>query len=1686
MRSVLLFLLLLISVVVGQPTLADISVNKAGPDPMIIGYNGTYEYQINIANAGADASNVVMNDIVPPPLVVTSVLGAYSAGSNLCSNVGNNVTCRIPLLFKGDTARSYVRVSIPSNASPATVNNTAVVSTSTPESQTTNNINSHIAHVIRSADLAVKIEGPTTAIAGQATELTRIITAFNGGYSDADNVVVTYHVTAPLEYVSSTNSACSYSAGTRLVTCNVGTMVAGATFQFTVNEMVPPNAVDVLPSGGGTVNSTAIVTSSTFDPNPSNNMDQHQTIIQIDADLAVTKAGPQEVVAGASLPPNPPASYTIVVDNSGPSNALGVRMTDPVPPQFRVVGVNGTCEQAPSATKRQGPPCPGNPTPNCTFDANTNNVVCDIGGLRVRDRVTITLYFTVAADIPAGTNVTNIAYVSGTTPESDLSRNQDPHSTIVRASADVVVQKTGPLTPITAGDGATYTWTIRVANQGPTVANNVMVIDNIPAQLTVSGQASVNRTGATCTNTGNSFSCSLGTLQPGDAVLITIPFTVAGNAQPLGNVVNCVNVTTTSPETNTANNNACATANLIGAPDVAIAKSVSQPVINVGDRGTFYWSIAVTNNGPSTAMSVRVTDTIPAPLVAQAPVTTTGGNCTLTGNQLTCDLGNMAPNVGSPVRITVPFTVPVTAPNGTVTNTAVVTTTSTDTNLANNQASASVTLLRQADVSISKTGPGLLCAGTPEQRYTITVTNNGPVEAAGVTVTDVLPAPFDVGTGAYNTTNGTCSWSGRTFSCSLGNMAVGASVTMTFPFLVSPNTPAQSAIINTVVVNTTSYDNNLANNQATWSTNICSVADLGIAKTGPANVTAGSQSTYSYSLNVTNFGPATATSVTITDTVPAEFPISGTPSATGGGSCSISSQRTVSCTWPGSFAVGRSEQVTILFTVAATQPASSVTNCATVTSTPANEPSPDTLHPNQACATTLIGVVVDVSINKSGPSRMCAGSPGDFFTIRVRNTGQSLATGVVVTDTLPSQFTPGAAAQITISGQAQGATPTCSFSGQTLSCQLGSLAGGAADIVIRYPFSIAAGTPSGFVNNTASVTSTVQETTTTNNSDTHTTEICNLAGLSIVKIAPATVEAGSTDVYQFQLTVSNAGPSISHNVVVTDPSIMVADFQIVSVSSAQGASCQTTGTTNQTVTCTYPQLAANSSDVITIRFRVPTAAVGGDRTNCGFVTSETPTGPGPLQSCVPIRIIAAVDVSVTKTGPSSMCAGTPEQRYTITVTNNGPANALAVTVTDPLPAPFEIGTGAITVSGNQTATPCSWSGRTLTCTLGNTTVGSSVIITYPAVVPSTAAVQQHIVNTATVTTASAENNTANNQASWQTDICNIADLGITKAGPPNVTAGSTTPYTYTLNVTNYGPSQATSVTITDVVPDQVAIAGTATATGGGSCTITAQRTVSCLWPGVFAVGRSEQVSIQFTVDARQTASSITNCANVTSNPSAEPVPDVHPNQACVTTPLGVSVDVGVEKTGPSRICAGAPGDFFTVRVRNVGSSLATGVTLSDVLPAQFTPGASSAITITGQESTTAACSFSGQSLSCQLGDLTPQTGLITIRYPFSCRPTFPPKTSPTRPPWPRLSSRRATPPTLPATRRRFATCPCCPSSRRPPPRPSWQETIPSLSLSSRPTTRVPATLATSPLPIPTSWWPTSRSWAPSPRWAPPA
>ena len=202
-----------------------------------------------------------------------------------------------------------------------------------------------------------------------------------------------------------------------------------------------------------------------------------------------------------------------------------------------------------------------------------------------------------------------------------------------------------------------------------------------------------------------------------------------------------------------------------------------------------------------------------------------------------------------------------------------------------------------------------------------------------------------------------------------------------------------------------------------------------------------------------------------------------------------------------------------------------------------------------------------------------------------------------------------------------------------------------------------------------------------------------------------------------------------------------------------------------------------------------------------------------------------------------------------------------------------------------------------------------------------------------------------------------ADLAVTAAASPATvhTAGQVT---YTLAVVNGGLQTAQNVRLTDHLP-----AGTTFVSATAGCTVTSG-VLGCSL-GTMASGAQQTVTLVVTVGPGLAGTTVVDAAQVTSDTAD---PNTANNTATALTPVRASADVRLALAAPASALAGDP-LVYTLTVTNAGPDAASGVALSDTLPAALT--APTATTTAGS------CTIVSGTLACPLGTLA-SGGTVTV------------------------------------------------------------------------------------------------------------
>jgi uncharacterized repeat protein (TIGR01451 family) len=1450
---------------------ADLSVTK--DDRKIAVVPGTaVTFTITVSNSGPSTVNAVTLTDASPAALLNPAFGTPSAGSyDPTTGVWSGLS-----LATGQS----VTITLTGTIDPAatgTLTNTVHVDPppGVTDPNPANNNDSHTDTLTPQADLAVtKNDGKTSAVPG--TPNTYTITVSNAGPSTVSSVVLTDSLPpALLSHVFGAPSTGSYDPTTGV--WSGLNLAEGQSVTIILTGTVDPAAT-------GTLTNTATVSppAGVTDPNPGNNTATDTDTLTPQADLAITKTNTvTTVVPGAA------DTYIIVVSNLGPSAVTGASVFDPVP--AGVTGATWTVSETSDGGAVTGP-------------ASGTGALATTVDLPVNASETFT--FTVQVDPSATGTLTNTATVSPPAGVTDPNpaNNSATDTTSLTPQADLAITKTDGVTSVVPGTSTTYT--IVVSNAGPSTAVDQAVTDLFASAITAVSWTAVASPGSSVAATsGSGDIITMVTLLPGGAVTFTAVAQISPDARrDVGSLVNTATVAV-PPGDNTPDDNTATDINsLTPETGLSITKTDGQTTAVPGLSTTY--TIVVSNAGPSAARGATLSDPLPAGVTtaAWASLGATGGGV-VTGPS--SGTGALATTVDLPVNATVTFSFTVQidpSATGILVNTATITppggtpTGATDTD----------SLTPRADLAVTKDDGKLTAVpGTPDT-YTITVTNNGPSTVDAVNLTDTLPAALlnpvfgAPSAGSYDPATGI--WSGL-------SLAAGQSVTITLSGTVDP--AATGTLTNTATVSPPAgvTDPNPGNNNDSDTNTLTPQADLAVSKTdGKTTAVPGTADTYT--ITVSNAGPSTVSSVVLRDSLPAALlnPVFGTPSA--------GSYDPATGVWSGlSLAAGQSVTIRLTGTI---DPAATgtLTNTATV-SPPAGVTDPNPGN-NTATDTDTLTPQADLSITKDDAVTSVVPGTADTYTIVVSNLGPSDVSGASVSDLVPAGVTT---ATWTVSDSSGGGAVTGPSSGTGALATTVDLP---VNATVTFTFTVQIDpSATGTLVNTATIAppSGVTDTNPANNTATDTDILTPQSDVSITKDNGVTsvVPGGSTT---YAIVVRNAGPSTAVDQTVTDnfPSAITAvSWTAVASTGSSVALASGTGNIKASVT-----LLPGGIVTFTAVAQISSTATGSLSNTASVTIPPGDNTPADNTATDTDSLTPQTGLSITKTdGVTSVVPGT-STTYTIIVSNAGPSAAMGATLSDPVPDGVSSATWTFVTAtgGGSVIGPSSGTGDLATTV--DLPVGATMTFSFTAAIDPTAT--GTLVNTATIT---AQGGTP----IGDTDINTLtpqADLSVTKDdGQTEVVPG--TPVTYTITVSNSGPSTVNAVNLTDTSPATLLNPTFGTPSAGSYDPATG------LWSGLsLATGQSVTIRLTGTVDPAATGS-LRNRVHV-SPPSDVTDPNPGNNNDTDTNTLTPEADLSITKTDGVTSVVPGTSTTYTIVVRNAGPSAVTGATVLDSLPVGATGG----------------------------------------------------------------------------------------------------------------------------------------------------
>jgi LPXTG-site transpeptidase (sortase) family protein len=1484
----------------------DLTITKSHVDPITRGTTATYTVTATNSGNVPTSGTVTVTDTLPAGLTPT---GAAGPGWTCPAPVGQVVTCTRADVLAGPASYPPITVTVTVlQGAASSVTNTASVSGGS-ETNSTNDTANDPTNIVSSADIAVT-KTVDNATPNQGAPVVFTITATNNGPSDATGVHVTDLLPPGLTFVSASSGAYTQGSGVWIV----GNLANGGSSTLMITATV---------TGTTAVVNTATKSAET-EPDPvGGNNSASVTVTGQAADIAITKT-----VTSSTPNVGGQVTFTVTALNNGPSTATGVVVTDLLPGSLTFV------------TSTPGLPA---------YTPGTG--AWNVGTLANGASATLTITVTVTSTTPA----TNTATKAAEDQTDPVAGNNSASATVTGQAADIAITKT--VSNPTPDFGSNVTFTVTAHNNGPSNATGVHVTDVLPSGLTYVSSSTVSGTYDPISGLWN-----IGPIANASTATLTITAKVT-------NVASQTNTATKSaedqPDPVAGNDSAVATVTPVAA-DIAVTKSVDNATPNVGNTVTF--TVTATNNGPSGATGVVVNDLLPAGLTWVSSTSTgpydhvggdwtigalaSGANQTLTivatvtgttpvtntafvkaavqpdpvpGNNsasvivtgqsadiaITKTVDNATPNVGGQVTFTVTahnngpstatgvkvadalpgtLTFVSSAPgspayalgvwnvgtlaNGataTLTITATVTSTTPATNTAtksaedqtdpvagNNSASATVTG-QSADIAITKTVDN----GTPNfgsnVTFTVTAHNNGPSTATGVKVSDVLPAGLTLVT----STPGSPAFAAGVWN--VGTLANGATATLTITATVTTTAPTT----NTATKSAEDQPDPAPGNNTASATITPVAADISLTK-GVDNTRPNEGTPVTFTITATNNGPSDATGVVVNDKLPVGLSFVSSTSA--GAYDPVSGDWTV-----GALASGANQILTIVATATGSTP---VTNTAFVKAAVQPDPVPG----NNTASITVTGQAADIAITKTVDNATPNLNSNVTFTITAHNNGPNNATGLQVTDILP----PGRLVFVS-------AAPLGAYDSGTGVWNIVTLANGATTTL----------TIVATVNTTAPVTNTATKTSedqtdpvpANNSASVLITPVS--ADIAITKTVDNSTPTLNTNV-TFTVTAHNNGPSTATGVKVAD--LLPPGLVYISSTTTAGPYDQVLGA------WTVGTLTNGSTATLTITAKVTSLT---NVTNTATKSAEDQVDPvGGNNSASAAVSCCTADIAVTKTVDNLTPNFGSNVTYTVTATNNGPADATGLQLTDQLPASLIYSSSTVTGATTYDSVSGVWN-------IGLLTKFTTATLTITAKVNSPAP----ITNTAGKTAENEADPTPLDDTASVTITPVAADIAVAKTvdnSLPNLNGN----VTFTVTATNNGPSNATGVKVSDKLPPGLNYLSSGPSVGSYD-------SVAGVWTiGALANGSKATLTIL----AKMTVNGpLTNTASTAVPPDQpDPVPGNNTASATVTAQ---AADISVTKIVDNATPYLNTNVTFTITATNSGPSDATGVEITDNLPA---------------------------------------------------------------------------------------------------------------------------------------------------------
>lgn len=720
-------------------------------------------------------------------------------------------------------------------------------------------------------------------------------------------------------------------------------------------------------------------------------------------------------------------------------------------------------------------------------------------------------------------------------------------------------------------------------------------------------------------------------------------------------------------------------------------------------------------------------------------------------------------------------------------------------------------------------------------------------------------------------------------------------------------------------------------------------ADLAVTKTAPATVKASNN--FSYTLQVTNNGPQSATNVVVSDPLPAGI-VFQSISVPIGFSCTtpaVGSNGTVSCTnGISSFANGALAN----FTINVTAPASAIS--ATNTARVQSDTSDPVASNNSAAQTTV--VLAPPTVQKTFTASAIRASLGtSILTITLNNANASALTGVSFSDTYPSGLVNTITPAVTNS--CSGTRTGGSAGGNSIGLSGGTIpANGSCAITVQVTSST-----QGVYTNTTSPVSTA-----TTDDGLAASATLSVSEPSIAKSFSPNPVAANTD-STLTITLTNPLSTAVNKVTFTDtypPGLVNSPIPAASTTCGGGGNA-TGAAGGNSVALTSGTLPPGSTCTVTIKVR---SATPGSYINTVGIGSNTSGASSTL--VVTGSPTVAKDFSPNSVGTST---GAGNSVLTITLSNPNLTPATNTAFTDTYPTNL---VNATTPSG---VTTCTGGAVTAAAGSGSIALANGTIPAAIGVTPGTCTVTVNVRSgtagsyTNTLAAGALTSSSGANTAAASATL-SVGSVSVAKSFSP--TSIATNDFSLLMiTLSNPTTSALTSASFTDTYPSGLTNAstpagastcgGTVTAAAGGNSVALSGGTIpaaSGATPGTCFV----RVYVTSSIAGNYT-NNLTTGAISTSGGS---------NSVGASSALSVLAQPTVTKVFiPSTISIGGT-SVIKITITNPNTAAITGASFTDSYPANLTNTASPGATITGSGcSGTVGAANSGTSLSLAGGTI---------------------------------------------------------------------------------------------------------------------